>query len=91
MGAAKKIEIPVSITVRDLAKLLGTNSIQVIKILMTNGVMANINQTIDFDTAAIVASEIGYDAVPESQDEEQTEQETGDSFLSASILTGMIY
>ena len=78
MGAAKKIEIPVSITVRDLAKLLGTNSIQVIKILMTNGVMANINQTIDFDTAAIVASEIGFDAVPESQEEELDEKETGE-------------
>lgn len=77
MGAAKKIEIPFSITVRDLAKLLGNNSIQVIKILMANGVMANINQSIDFDTAAIVASELGFDAVPETKEEVQTE-ETGD-------------
>ena len=51
----KKIEIPYAITVRDLAKLLQTNSIQVIKVLMANGVMANINQMIDYDTAAVVA------------------------------------
>ena len=70
MGAAKKIEIPALITVRDLAKLLDSTSIQVIKILMANGVMANINQSIDFDTAAIVASEIGFEAIPEQQEEE---------------------
>ena len=78
MGAAKKIEIPFSITVRDLAKLLGNNSIQVIKILMSNGVMANINQSIDFDTAAIVASELGFEAIPESKEEEVQTEETGD-------------
>ncbi|MEN6408680.1 MAG: translation initiation factor IF-2 [Anaerolineaceae bacterium] len=66
----KKIELPVSITVRDLAQQLGVSPIQVIKILMANGVMANINQQIDFDTAAIVASEFGFEAtleVPESE------------------------
>ena len=86
MGAAKKIEIPAAITVRDLAKLLDTNSIQVIKILMANGVMANINQTIDFDTAAIVASEIGFDAVPESQEEEQIEKDNGEVPLWRQII-----
>jgi len=64
----KKIEIPYAITVRDLAKLLQSNSIQVIKVLMANGVMANINQMIDYDTAAIVANEIGFEAVPESEE-----------------------
>ena len=75
MGTAKKIEIPVSITVRDLAKLLETNSIKVIKILMNNGVMANINQTIDFDTAAVVASELDFEAVMENKEEKQEETE----------------
>ena len=32
---------------------------------MSNGVMANINQTVDYDTAAIVAAELGFEAVPE--------------------------
>ena len=58
----KTIELPVSITVRELAQQTQSSPIQVIKILMSNGVMANINQTIDFDTAAIVASELGFEA-----------------------------
>jgi translation initiation factor IF-2 len=66
MNGQKRIEIPANITVRDLAACIDTSAIQIIKSLMTNGVMANINQQIDFDTAAIVAAEMGYEAVPES-------------------------
>src|SRR4030042_2837819 len=58
------IELPAMITVRELAEAIQVSPIEIIKILMNNGVMANINQPIDFDTAAIVASERGYDAVP---------------------------
>jgi translation initiation factor IF-2 len=58
------IELPAMITVRELAEVIKVSPIEIIKILMNNGVMANINQPIDFDTAAIVASERGYDAVP---------------------------
>jgi translation initiation factor IF-2 len=63
---SKSIELPSSITVRDLAQIMQTSPIDVIKALMSNGVMASINQPIDFDTAAIVASEMGFEAVPES-------------------------
>ena len=58
----KKIELPSNLTVRELAALLEASPIQIIKMLMANGVMANINQQIDFDTAAIVASEMGFEA-----------------------------
>jgi translation initiation factor IF-2 len=58
----KTIELPNSITVRELALRIETSPIQVIKILMANGVMANINQQVDYDTAAIVASELGYES-----------------------------
>ncbi len=67
----KKIEIPPSITVRDLAQNMQTSPIDVIKALMSNGVMASINQPIDFDTAAIVASELGFEAIPESPIEDE--------------------
>ena len=60
------IELPGSITVRDLAQRTSASPIQVIKILMSNGVMANINQLVDFDTAAIVASELGLEARAET-------------------------
>jgi len=73
----KKIELPMSITVRELAQRTESSPIQVIKILMSNGVMANINQQIDFDTAAIVVSELGFEAVAESMVEEE-KTETGE-------------
>lgn len=65
--SAKQIEIPAAIGVRDLAQKMGISPIDAIKKLMVNGVMASINQTIDFDTAAIVAAEFGFDAIPEQQ------------------------
>ena len=57
----RQVEIPSSLTVKDLAELLGVSPAQVIKQLLANGMMANINQTIDYDTAAIVAQDLGYE------------------------------
>jgi len=74
----KQIEFPVQITVRDLAQRTQSSPIQVIKILMSNGVMANINQMVDFDTAAIVASELGFEAVLESSKETAVVEEQGE-------------
>lgn len=69
------IEIPESLTVRDLADRIDASPIDVIKHLMANGVMANINQQIDFDTAAIVIAEFGFEAqAPEPQEAEASEQ-----------------
>lgn len=58
----KSVEIPDFLTVRQLAELLETSPITIIKELMGNGIMASINQQIDYDTAAIVASELGFEA-----------------------------
>ncbi|HLE52079.1 MAG TPA: translation initiation factor IF-2 [Anaerolineales bacterium] len=73
----KIIELPASITVRELALSIEASPIDVIKTLMANGVMANINQQIDFDTAAIVAAEMGYEATMETP-ETTTEEESGE-------------
>jgi translation initiation factor IF-2 len=70
-----KIELPGSIVVRDLAQKIGKSPIDLIKKLMSNGVMATINQSVDYDTAAIVVEEYGFEAVPEVVDE--TVVETG--------------
>ena len=72
--SAKQIEIPAAIGVRDLAQKMGISPIDAIKKLMVNGVMASINQTIDFDTAAIVAAEFGFDAIPEQQEIEEKKE-----------------
>jgi translation initiation factor IF-2 len=69
------IEIPDFITVRELAGSMDTSPIDVIKQLMNNGIMANINQQIDFDTAAIVAEEMGFEAVPVMIEAEEDAEE----------------
>ena len=54
---------------KELGDLLGVSPIEVIKRLMTHGVMAAMNQTIDYDTAAIIALECGFEPEAEAQPE----------------------
>ena len=56
------VSLPPALSVKQLADILQVSGVEVIKQLMRNGVMANINQAIDFDTAAMVASYFGYEA-----------------------------
>ncbi len=53
------VKIPEEITVGELASRMKKTAGEVIKLLMKNGIMAGINQTIDFDTAEYVATEMG--------------------------------
>ncbi|MBQ4642096.1 MAG: translation initiation factor IF-2 [Oscillospiraceae bacterium] len=53
------VKIPDEITVGELASRMKKTAAEVIKLLMKNGVMAGMNQTIDFDTAEFVATELG--------------------------------
>ena len=53
------VKIPDEITVGELASRMKKTATEVIKVLIKNGVMASINQTIDFDTAEFVATELG--------------------------------
>ncbi len=80
----KTIELPQTMTVRELATTIQSSPIEVIKNLMANGVMANINQQIDFDTAAIVAAEMGFEAVMEAQEIE--EEQSGEIPLWRQII-----
>ena len=73
----KRIELPAGISVRDLSVKLKVSPIDIIKKLMANGVMASINQMVDYDTSAIVAAEFGWEAVAESVQEDET-VETGE-------------
>jgi len=80
-----KIELPANIVIRDLAQIIEQSPIDVIKKLMSNGVMASINQSVDFDTAAIVVAEYGFDAVPEIY-EEEVEEEVGEIPLWRQVI-----
>ena len=55
-----QIELPPSVTIKGLADTLKVEPVKVIKQLMRKGIMANVNQAIDFDTAAMVALDFGY-------------------------------
>jgi len=70
----QKIELPANIVIRDLAQIIGKSPIDIIKKLMSNGVMASINQSIDFETAAIVVAEYGLEAVAEEFQEAEKEE-----------------
>ncbi|MFN0094828.1 MAG: translation initiation factor IF-2 [Dehalococcoidia bacterium] len=65
---SRPVKLPAALTVKELGDALGVTGIDIIKRLMTHGVMASMNQTIDFDTAAIVAVDMGYD--PSEQEAE---------------------
>lgn len=58
-----KIEIPSVITVRDFASSLNLPVAKVLASLLKNGLAATINESIDFDTAAIVGDELGFEVV----------------------------
>jgi len=57
-----KVELPPSMTVRQLADVLKVEPTKIIKQLIRKGIMVNINQTIDFDTASTTVADLGYDA-----------------------------
>ena len=74
------ILVPDFLTVRELAELIDSSPIDVMKRLITNGIMASINQQIDFDTAAIVIEEMGFtaqsaSAVAAAEEEEKRAEE----------------
>jgi translation initiation factor IF-2 len=56
------ILVPDFLTVRELAELIEASPIEVMKTLIANGIMAQINQQIDYETAAIVIEEMGFEA-----------------------------
>ena len=64
-----RVIVPELVTVRELADLIEVSPIAVIKQLMANGVIANINQQIDYETAAIVAEEMGREVEPQASEE----------------------
>ena len=59
--AKRKLRIENAIRVSDMAHQMGLKANEIIKVLFNLGIMATINQSIDFDTAAIVAAEFSYE------------------------------
>jgi translation initiation factor IF-2 len=72
--AAAKPEalIPRAVTVKQLADILDVSPIETIKQLMRNGIMANVNQVVDYDTAAVIAASLGYEPKEEGRASQET-------------------
>lgn len=70
-AAKRKIRMEEAIRVSDLAQEMGVKGQQIIKSLMDLGIMATINQSLDLDTASIIASEYGYEVEKTGFSEEQ--------------------
>jgi translation initiation factor IF-2 len=66
----RRIKVDDAIIISDLAKRMGIKASEMIKILMGMGVMATVNQSIDFDTAVLVASEFEYEVERAAFEEE---------------------
>ena len=85
--AEGKVQLPPTLSVKELAEYLDVKTVDIIKELMKNGVMANINQQIDFDTAAIVADSFGVQASPMSMDSAIAEEVVGEGEATQVKLT----
>ncbi len=77
--SSKKIIIPHSITLKRFSELLGVPVNIVITELIKNGIFATINEKIDFETASIIAQDLGYESCEEAQD-------TGNSMTLEKLL-----
>ncbi len=71
-SAPKVVELPHVLSVRQLADQLGVSAIDIIKQLMRNGVMANINQVVDYEVATVVAEGFGYETRLQSRMSEKS-------------------
>src|SRR5213596_3694737 len=75
----RRVVLPPTLSVKDLAEKLGVSPVEVIKKLMASRILATINQAIDFGTAEIVADEFGYTVEPvASEDVVAVEAAEGD-------------
>src|SRR5690606_39921672 len=54
-------ELPNPVVVKDLSEALGVSNAEIINVLIRNGIFATVNQSIDFDTASLVAAELGME------------------------------
>jgi translation initiation factor IF-2 len=65
----REVTVPESITVSDLAQKMSVKAAEVIKVLMKLGIMANINQTLDQETAVLLVEEMGHKANLQSEED----------------------
>lgn len=73
-GAAAELRLPAALTVREFAAKLDMPIAKVMQELMRAGILASLNERIDFDTAAIIAEDLGFLAKPEEETGEKKDE-----------------
>lgn len=77
----KEVKVPTTVSVRDFAVRLGLPVNEVLKELMNNGVLASMNELIDYDTASIVGEELGFKII----EDEKIAEEAGQTVARAKL------
>ena len=75
-AAPRQIALPPLTRVKDFAEKLKLPASKVIAVLMKNGVLSSVNEQIDFDTASIVASELGFEVITDTATASDAEEST---------------
>ena len=65
--------------VKDFAEILGVSIAEIINVLIRNGIFATVNQSIDFDTASLVAGELGFETTERGAAERATAAEAAEA------------
>jgi translation initiation factor IF-2 len=85
---AGPVELPNPVVVKDFAETLGVSHAEVINVLIRNGIFATVNQSIDFDTASLVAGELGFETTERGAAERAAAAEAADRELVAPGAAG---
>lgn len=91
----KEIAIPESITVAELAQKMSVKAAELIKVLMSMGTMASINQALDQDTALLLVEDMGHKAFPQSNENpedawlDDPSEDVGEEVTRAPVVTIM--
>ncbi|MBU4315445.1 translation initiation factor IF-2 [Patescibacteria group bacterium] len=86
-GNAEKIQIPTTLTVREFADKLELPIARVMQELMRAGILASLNERIDFDTATIIAEDLGFITEPLEGEKQHDEDEKGLEKLEGALAS----
>ncbi|HET6649900.1 MAG TPA: translation initiation factor IF-2 [Candidatus Limnocylindria bacterium] len=75
------VELPNPVVVKDLSEMLGVSNAEIINVLIRNGIFATVNQSIDFDTASLVAGELGFETTERGAAERAAAEAAGQQEL----------
>lgn len=83
--AKRKIEIPSVLSVKDFAQKTGLSASEIISELFTNGVLATINDSIDYETAMIIGDDLGLEIILKEEDGVEVDQKDRESIAGKNL------